>query len=201
VPRSRTKLAEIAQKNWCATGEQIVWAVNAQGHVGSAGGAPHVPRGQVPAVAVPEPEWPLPTEAVGSGRFRRDEWVHDPALWGWASGSGTAAAWADLFAVGRDECWLLLTNRRLALVVEGSITEPAPTGGLLGLVRNRGPEKEVPPLVTWWESPVNARFRAVPLGRQVKPEWFVRVEFPDGSAFDFRDTNAEQSVVTAYANL
>jgi hypothetical protein len=201
VPKSRTKLAEVAQKHWCGAGEQIVWAVNAQGHVGSAAGAPHQPRGQVPAVVVPDPEWPLPTEAVGGGRFRRDEWVHDPAVWGWASGSATAAVWADLFAVGRDECWLLLSNRRLALVVEGTVAEPAPTGGLLGRVRTLGQDREAPPLVTWWESPVTARFRAVPLGRQVRPEWFVRVEFADGSAFDFRDANAEQSVVTAYANL
>ncbi|HEX6343552.1 hypothetical protein [Umezawaea sp.] len=201
MPKSRTKLAEIAQKHWCATGEQIVWAVNAGGHVGSAAGVPHRPAGQVPAAAVPEPDWPLPTEAVSTGRFRRDEWVHDPAVWGWATGPATAAAWADLFAVGRDECWLLLSNRRLALVVEGTLTAPAPTGGLLGRVRTLGQDRDAPPLVTWWESPVTARFRAVPLGRRVEPEWFVRVEFTDGSTFDFRDANAEQSVVTAYANL
>jgi hypothetical protein len=85
-------------------------------------------------------------------------------------------------------------------VVEGEVLEPE-RGGVLGRVR--GPQREVPALVTWWEAPVNAarRFVAVPLGRQVQPEWFVRVEFTDGSAFDFRDHHSTQSVQTAYANL
>ncbi len=118
-----------------------------------------------------------------------------------------AVRWADLFTAGRDECRLLLTNRRLALVVEGELTRPAApvSGGLLGRVRSPGQSQsqpDVPPLVTWWEAPVGtARFLAVPLGRQVQPEWFVRVEFSDGSAFEFRDAQAEQSVRTAYANL
>lgn len=201
VPRDRFKLAEIAQKHWTAPGEQIVWAVARTGHVGSAGRAPHVVTGEVPEAELPEPAWPLPTAAVGSGRFCTDEWAHDPAIWGWAHASGptqTAVRWADLFTAGRDECWLLLSNQRVALVVESPEGEQ---GGFLGLGRRQ--ERAVPPLVTWWEAPVGAvrRFLAVPLGRLVQPEWFVRVEFTDGSAFDFRDGQAEQSVRTAYANL
>jgi hypothetical protein len=203
MPRDRLTLAEIAQKHWVRNGEQIVWAVERKGHVGSAGRAPHAIVGGVPEAGLAEPEWPLPTAAVSSGQFCADEWAHDPAVWGWAhaqSPEQISVRWADLFTAGRDECWLLLSNQRLGLVVEGEVLEPE-RGGLLGRVR--GPQREIPPLITWWEAPVSAarRFVAVPLGRQVQPEWFVRVEFADGSAFDFRDAQAEQSVRTAYANL
>jgi hypothetical protein len=208
VPRDRFKLAEIAQKHWTGPGEQIVWAVARTGHVGSAGRAPHTVTGEVPVVDLPEPAWPLPTAAVGSGRFCTDEWAHDPAVWGWAhagSPAQIAVRWADLLTAGRDECWLLLTNQRIALVVESEALdrEPAGGGGFLGKMRRQGQDRTGPPLVTWWEAPVGAvrRFSAVPLGRLVQPEWFVRVEFTDGSAFDFRDGQAEQSVRTAYANL
>ena len=203
MPRDRFKLAEIAQKHWVRAGEQIVWAVERKGHVGSAGKAPHALVGEVPQAEITEPEWPLPTAAVSSGRFCTDEWAHDPAVWGWAhaqSPAQVAVRWADLFTAGRDECWLLLSNQRLGLVVEGEVLEPD-RGGLFG--RARGSQREVAPLVMWWEAPVGVarRFLPVPLGRQVWPEWFVRVEFADGSAFDFRDPQAEQSVRTAYANL
>jgi len=203
MPRDRFKLAEIAQKHWVRGGEQIVWAIERKGHVGSAGKAPHALVGDVPAAEIADPEWPLPTVAVSSGKFCTDEWAHDPAVWGWAhaqSPAQIAVRWADLFTAGRDECWLLLSNQRLGLVVEGEVLEPE-RGGLFS--RARGPQREVAPLITWWEAPVSAarRFVAVPLGRQVRPEWFVRVEFTDGSAFDFRDPQAEQSVRTAYANL
>ncbi|WP_143035810.1 hypothetical protein [Lentzea fradiae] len=203
MPRDRFKLAEIAQKHWVRPGEQIVWAVERKGHVGSAGKAPHALVGGVPQAGLPEPEWPLPTTAVSTGRFSMDEWAHDPAVWGWAhaqSPDQIAVRWADLFTAGRDECWLLLSDQRLGLVVEGEVLEPG-RGGLF--TRSREPKREVAPLVTWWEAPVGAarRFVAVPLGRAVEPEWFVRVEFADGSAFDFRDPRAEQSVRTAYANL
>jgi hypothetical protein len=212
VPKSRAKLAEIAQRHWCNEHEQLVWAVTAQGYVGSTVGvvraAPHAPVNEVPDVEVPEPGWPLPTDAVTSGLTRGDEWVHDPAMWAWAYAQDparTAVTWADLFTVGRDECLLLLTGRRVALVVDSAVVEPgsAPTGGLLGRVRAFGQDREEPSLVTWWEAPVAEvrRFVAVPLGRMVVPEWFVRVEFTDGSAFDFRDDRAEQSVRTACANL
>jgi hypothetical protein len=141
---------------------------------------------------------------VSTGRFCYDEWAHDPAFWGWAhaqSPAQTAVRWADLFTAGRDECRLLLSNQRLGLVVEGEVLEPNRGSGLLGW--GRGSQRDVPRLVTWWEAPVSAarRFVAVPLGRLVEPQWFVRVEFTDGSAFDFRDPQAEQSVRTACANM
>ncbi|GLY50620.1 hypothetical protein [Lentzea sp. NBRC 102530] len=201
MPRDRFKLAEIAQKHWTRAGEQIVWAVERKGHVGSAGTAPHRIAGAVPDAEIAEPEWPLPTAAVSSGRFGTDEWAHDPAVWGWAHARGPeqiSVRWADLFTAGRDECWLLLSNQRLGLVVEGEVLTPE-RGGLF----SRSRETQAEPLITWWEAPVSAarRFVAVPLGRLVEPEWFVRVEFADGSAFDFRDPQAEQSVRTAYANL
>ncbi|GAA3845188.1 hypothetical protein GCM10022243_09370 [Saccharothrix violaceirubra] len=209
MARSRTKIAELARKHWCAPGEQVVWAVNRDAHLGSTVGAtvtaPHVVLGQVPELHVADPAWPLPTRAVASGRFHRDEWVHDPAVWGWAHArpGHLAAHWADLFTAARDECWLLLTSRRSALVVEGGRTRPAepPASGLLGHFRTRG-APEGPPLVTLWEGPAGVpRYTAVPLGRQVRPEWFVRIAFPDGSRFEFRDAQAERSVRTAYLNL
>ncbi|MGW4114071.1 hypothetical protein ACWEFJ_24645 [Actinosynnema sp. NPDC004786] len=210
MPKNRLKIGEVAQRRWVGPGEQVVWVVDPEGHVGSTVGptraAPH--RSATAALEVPEPEWPLPTRAVAEGRFHHDEWVHDPAVWAWAHARGpeqAAARWADLFTAGRDECRLLLTNRRLALVVDGEATRPAApaSGGLLGRVRGLGQSSpDVPPLVTWWESPVAAaRLQAVPLGRLARPEWFVRIAFPDGSTFEFRDAQAEQSIRTAHANL
>jgi hypothetical protein len=210
VPKSRLKVGEIAQQRWVEPGEQVVWVVDREGHVGSTVGstrtAPH--QTGTAALEVPAPEWPLPTRAVGEGRFHNDEWVHDPAVWAWAYAQRpdqTAARWADLFTAGGDECRLLLTNRRLALVVDGEATRPAApaSGGLLGRVRAMGQsQSDIPALVTWWDALVGtARLQAVPLGREVRPEWFVRIGFRDGSMFEFRDAQAEQSVRTAYANL
>ncbi|ONI80173.1 hypothetical protein ALI22I_43015 [Saccharothrix sp. ALI-22-I] len=210
MPKNRLKIGEIAQQRWVGPGEQVVWVVDPEGHVGSTVGpsrtVPH--RTGAAALEVPEPEWPLPTRAVGEGRFHNDEWVHDPAVWAWAHAQRpdqAAVRWADLFTAGRDECRLVLTNRRLALVVDGEVTRPAApaSGGLLGRVRALGQSQpDVAPLVTWWDAPVGtARLEAVPLGRQVGPEWFVRIGFPDGSTFEFRDAQAEQSIRTAHANL
>ncbi|MBB5802846.1 hypothetical protein F4560_002614 [Saccharothrix ecbatanensis] len=210
MPKNRLKIGEIAQQRWVGPGEQVVWVVDPEGHVGSTIGptrtAPH--RTDTAALDVTVPEWPLPTRAVGEGRFHHDEWVHDPAVWAWAHAPGPdriAARWADLFTAGRDECRLLLTNRRLALVVDGEATRPAApaSGGLLGRVRSLGQSQpDAPALVTWWEGPVTtARPEAVPLGRAVQPEWFVRLAFADGSTFEFRDAQAEQSVRTAHANF
>lgn len=84
------------------------------------------------------------------------------------------------------------------------MTQPGQTsGGLLGRVLPRSPQRpDGPPLVTWWEAPAGGgRYTAAPLGRDVQPQWFVHIAFPDDSRFEFRDAQAEQSVVTAYANL
>ncbi|MEU5693288.1 hypothetical protein [Actinosynnema sp. NPDC020468] len=212
MPKSRTKIAELAQRTWCAPGEQVVWAVNRTGHLGSTIGttrtAPHTALDHTPELHAPEPAWPLPTRAVGENRFHRDEWAHDPAIWGWAHGTHpghTAARWADLFGAGHDECWLLLSTHRLALVVEADLTHPPEpsSAGLVGRVLSRGPRQpDTPPLTTWWEAPAHhATYTATPLGRADQPEWFVRITFPDNSHFEFRDPHAEQSITTAHANL
>ncbi|GAA3458023.1 hypothetical protein ACFFSW_26115 [Saccharothrix longispora] len=210
MPKNRMKIGEIAQRHWVVPGEQVVWLTHPEGHVGSGVGAtraaPH--RTTAPALAGPTPDWPLPTAAVAHGRFHLDEWAHDPAVWGWAHArrpDQLAVRFADLFTAGRDECWLLITNRRVALVVEGELAIPGEpeSGGLLGRVRSLGQSRDVPPLVTWWEGPVSTvrAFTPAPLGRHVTPEWFLRLEFADGSAFDLRDDQAEQTVRTLHANF
>ncbi|MBW4716764.1 hypothetical protein [Saccharothrix obliqua] len=212
MPKSREKLAGIAQRHWLGEGERLAWVAGGRGHVGSTVGAvrtaPHRVVHDVPSPAAPEPAWPLPTRAVSENRVHNDEWAHDPAIWGWAHAQHpdqAAVRCADLFTAGRDECWLLVTDRRVGLVVEGEVAvapEPA-AGGLLGRVRALGQSRDVPPLVTWWEAPrsVVRAFTPVPLGRHVRPEWFLRLEFADGSAFDLRDEQAEQTVRTIHANL
>ncbi|MBY8850633.1 hypothetical protein K7G98_20380 [Saccharothrix sp. MB29] len=176
----------------------------------AAASAPPAPphRTTAPVLAGAAPAWPLPTAAVAHGRFHLDEWAHDPAVWGWAHArrpDQLAVRFADLFTAGRDECWLLITNRRVALVVEGELAIPGEpeSGGLLGRVRSLGQSRDVPPLVTWWEGPVSTvrAFTPAPLGRHVTPEWFLRLEFADGSAFDLRDDQAEQTVRTLHANF
>lgn len=211
MAKSREKLAEIAQRHWMRPDERLAWVAGGRGHVGSTVDTmrtvPHRPIGDRPALHAPTPDWPLPSRSVGDNRFHNDEWAHDPAIWGWCHAQRpeqTAVRFADLFTVGRDQCWLLVTNHRIALVAEGEAAQPDPPArdGLLGRVRALGQTRDIPPLVTWWEAPITAigRFTPAPLGRHVRPEWFIRLEFADGSTFDLRDDNAEQAVRTIHAN-
>ncbi|MEV4003525.1 hypothetical protein [Actinomadura sp. NPDC049753] len=216
MPRNEQKLYEIARAHWCAPGERLVMGDHAAGHIGatvrglSTAPAPSaVPDGS----SVPDPSWPLPTDPVRTGRFWYDEWPDDPVIWGWAHAPGpdaAAAAVAGHMTGYADEAWLLLTDRRLAVSVESRFARPSGRpGGLRGRVRGaRGDDSgdSAVPLTTCWEIPFAAvrGLRAVPLGRTPQPEWFIRIDFTDGSAFDFRPrrgAKAPEYVASVYSGL
>ncbi|HEY1180028.1 MAG TPA: hypothetical protein VGF17_28050 [Phytomonospora sp.] len=110
------------QLAWCLPGERLLTRAKPSGHIGStiAGEvtAPHRPRGSTPEPADVIEALALPTEAVARGRFRDDEWAHDPTLWGWAYADAPdrlAVRLADVLTAGRGEVTLLLSSRRLAV--------------------------------------------------------------------------------------
>ncbi|MEU6748140.1 hypothetical protein ABZ914_18150 [Spirillospora sp. NPDC046719] len=171
---------------------------------------------------------------MGGARIWNDEWADDPVIWGWAHAAdagAAAAAVAGHMAGYGDEAWLLLTGRRLAVAVESRFARPAEPsgGGLRGRARallgdrtpggdrasggDRTPGGEhgaAPasdaPLTTCWQVPYAAvrGLRAVALGRGNVPEWFVRIDFADGSAFDFRPrrgADASKYVASVYTGL
>ncbi|GDY31473.1 hypothetical protein [Gandjariella thermophila] len=129
-----------------------------------------------------------------------------------------AARCADHLVLGGAETWLLLTTRRVAVVVESAHlaaaeAPAAEAAGELGrarsLARNvqdrfdTAADAATGPLAGLREAPIDQvrEVRAVPRGRTPVPEWFVRIGFADGSAVGFRDGMAGQAVRTVHANL
>ncbi|MER5390969.1 hypothetical protein [Saccharopolyspora sp. NPDC002686] len=197
------KLEKIAAKTWCGPGEKLLWRIGPRwGHVAFdvAGrrGAPHQHDGGTRSSTVPE--WPLPTEAVATGRYHGDEWVHDPSIWAYVHAphpSAVAAGCADGLVAGQTDAWLVLSDQRLAVVVAASaIDEPAKKSGWL----SRGKSEEET-LRSLWEAPIAAirHFGALQMGREVEPVWIGQVAFQDGSTVLIRMENevAAESVVTA----
>lgn len=108
---------------WCAPGERLLHNAAPEGRVCSTIGgqvtAPHRIRGEAPSVPGPFPSpRPLPTRTVAEGRFQREEWAHDPAVWAWAFADRPerlAIRLADVLTAGKGAARLLLSTRRLAV--------------------------------------------------------------------------------------
>lgn len=226
---SKSTFEPLVRAHWALPDERLIglmgWAGYLGTTVGSAHRAPHVPLGPVARTSLGEPDWPLPTRAVAEGRFCADEWAHDPAIWAWAHAAGPdaiALGCADHLAAGPGETWVVLSSRRLAVLVETRfVTErpvvdlgPPAARGLLGRARtlrqqvvdrfDAGDPTGGPSVTCWWERPLDAvrEFRAVPAGRVPgQPEWFFRVAFTDGSALDVRMPDAEKFLPVVLRNL
>ena len=189
--------ADLTAKTWLDPGEAGAAIFSCFGHVGSTVAdthrAPHVPYGEVHSTR-PQKDWrPLPTSVVSEGRFLGDEWVHDPSISVWAYASSPdahAVRIADHLAAGEGDSWLVITNRRIGVVIDnnrlGDVTEPAEDSFMISL----------------WEVPLAAvmRFSPAALGKQSKPEWAFRIEFSD-SALDIVIENAEQMAHQVLAAL
>ncbi|WP_182544354.1 hypothetical protein [Halosaccharopolyspora lacisalsi] len=129
----RQKWENHLTEQWTTSGEALLWVhigqqayaasvINGQPHV------PHAPLGEVPQTTLEAPFWPLPSEAVTTGRFMGDEWADDPSIGWWATAARSdqdAVRFADHLAAGYDHTLLVASSTRLALVVEsGILTEP-----------------------------------------------------------------------------
>ncbi|MER7014136.1 hypothetical protein ABT324_22170 [Saccharopolyspora sp. NPDC000359] len=215
------KLEKLAAQTWCRQGEGLLMRIGPRwGHVASdIGGrrrAPHEHGGRIPQQSAAVPDWPLPTEAIATGRYHGDEWVHDPSIWAWAHAPNPAAAAAgvaDGLAAGGADAWLVLSNQRIAVVMAASAAkkpEPAAeqqSGGWLSRAKSLAKDaqslvqSEEESLLTLWEGPsaVIRHFGALPMGRDLDPAWFGQVAFQDQSTLLIRMDNkaAAESVVSA----
>lgn len=220
------KLEKLAAETWSAPGEQMLFRIGPRyGYeafdIGGRRGASHTWISRFPVKSTSLPEWPLPTEPVAKGAYLGDEWVEDPTIWAYvhAPTENTAAVGcAEGLVAGRADSWLVLTNRRLAVVIPQSVTEeqPAPeteekTGGLLGRAKafakgaqtfvEQARSGEEDRLLTVWEAPVPAirGFASPHLGRWGTPRWSGQIAFQDGSTLTivFEQQVAAESMVTA----
>ncbi|GAA4869330.1 hypothetical protein [Saccharopolyspora cebuensis] len=212
-------LDEIAARTWCRPGEELLWRIGPRrGHVASdiAGrrSAPHHAGDRIAAPRLEAPDWPVPSEPVGEGRYHGDEWAHDPSIWAQARAGdprAAAARCADGLAAGQADAWLVLSAQRLAVVVaESHAPEPA-AGGWLARAKSfaenavPGSRTEDVALTTLWEIPGSSihHFDAVPAGREIEPQWFGLIAFHDGSVLMVRVDGkvAAESVVSAGAGV
>ncbi|WP_243793974.1 hypothetical protein [Saccharopolyspora gloriosae] len=204
-------------EEWLAEGESLSWVLlPEQGYIGSTvGGAhclPHEPLSGVASSTVDRPEWPLPSEVVGSGAFLDDEWADDPSVLQWVFAGNAeqdAVRFGDHVAEMPGSAFVVLSSSRLAVVVEqGKIAEPAgaePEGkGWLGKARSAAAQvqkaaegitarKDAKAAVSYHEVPLSriASMSWAPLGRSIPRSPFLRVDFADGSCLFIRDRAAE----------
>ncbi|WP_139274174.1 hypothetical protein [Saccharopolyspora flava] len=198
-------------EGWCGPGEKLAFIIGGPQKSGWFGATTSDGRG-APYEAghdVLQPPWPSVNSLVATGEHLADEWVHDPAVFGWAHASGpqqAAPRSAAALNSGRHLAWLVCSNQRLAVVVEadtlaeakGTGGESGFLGGLLGKGRANAGEVE-----TWWELPTSgiAGFAAADLGRGFDPVEFFRIGFADGSVLEFRMKDAAELVKVAEERL
>lgn len=174
------------QLAWCRPGERLLARTKPAGHFGStvAGRltAPHRPLSPTPELTEAAAPLPLPTKAVGEGRFHDDEWAHDPSMWGWAYADDPgrlAVRLADLLTAGRGEVTLLLSSQRLAVA------------------------RTHQPFTVWFEADVR-HVRAVrPFGLLTAERSldFLRADFADGSALVWQAPRARRDAKTVRVGL
>ncbi|MGW3468138.1 hypothetical protein ACWDKQ_06625 [Saccharopolyspora sp. NPDC000995] len=229
--RDRSKVLRLLNEGWCAPGEQLIFLVGGEHKPGWFGATLGNTR-QVPYLPQQDdgvqPPWPLVNARLSAGEFLADEWVHDPAVWGWFhtdSPARAAAQCGDALSRGKHFSWLACTNRRLAVVVEADARAEAlqkaaeqqksaeesagMLGGLFGKAKaskdSGQPQPPAPagPIETWWEIPIGhvGRFTSAERGRGLDPVEFFAIQFGDNSSLEFRLINAPDLVETVYVNL
>ncbi|MEV0696620.1 hypothetical protein AB0I53_01675 [Saccharopolyspora sp. NPDC050389] len=231
--RDRSKVLRLLTDGWCAPGEQLIFLVGGEHKPGWFGATLGNTR-QVPYLPQQDdglqPPWPLVNARLSAGEFMADEWVHDPAVWGWfhTDNPGRAAAQCgDALSRGKHFSWLACSNRRLAVIVEADAradalkaaeqqkaSEGEESSGLLGGLFGKGkakgeddqpraPQHPAGPIETWWEIPIPhvGRFTSAERGRGGEPVEFFGIQFADNSVLEFRLINAPDLVETVYLNL
>jgi hypothetical protein len=216
------KFRKLLEAEWVAEGDtvrSVLGGEGAQGYLGATVGGRHLipyrPSSQVPELDVDFDELQPPTEVVQQGIFHGDEWVHDPAVRGWAIASSPnqfAIVCADFLAAAGPAGWFVITDQRIAVVVETSVLREAPDdaeagktdreasgfGRLLGRARSAvSAVAEFPdnfkaspgqPAVTLWECRREGfvDVRLVTKGRSAYGYYFSRNAFTDGSLLEIR---------------
>ncbi|SFT55560.1 hypothetical protein SAMN04487904_103395 [Actinopolyspora lacussalsi subsp. righensis] len=97
--------------------------VNGEPHI------PHTPLSETPGVELDRPEWPLPSEIISNGCFLEDEWANDPTIGYLAvatSPKHEAVRVVDHLSVGYERSALVITDRRLAVVIESQLLKSPP---------------------------------------------------------------------------
>ncbi|GAA2345389.1 hypothetical protein GCM10009854_22780 [Saccharopolyspora halophila] len=216
--RDRPKMLRSLTEQWCGRGENLVFVVGGEHKSGwfgaTVGNAPEVPH-SAPDDGL-QPPWPQVNPGLTAGEFLADEWVHDPAVWGWAcadSPERAAVRAGESLNAGKHFCWLVCTDQRFAVVVEADaqaearrqVEQAAESPGRLGGLFGRGKQREAPahPLETRWQYPLDQGidFSPAELGRAADPVEFVRVRFADDSTLDFRMLDAADLVATVRKRL
>ncbi|MGW5647149.1 hypothetical protein ACWEV3_41225 [Saccharopolyspora sp. NPDC003752] len=134
------KFRKLLEAQWVGEGDtvrSVLGGEEVQGHLGATIGGRHLvpyrPSSQVRDLDVDLSELRPPTAAVRQGSFYGDEWVHDPAIRGWLIASAPnqlAVACADHLAAAGPAGWFVVTDQRIAVVVEASVVrEPERKGG------------------------------------------------------------------------
>ncbi|GAA4848278.1 hypothetical protein [Saccharopolyspora rosea] len=194
--------------SWQHDGERLLAVYGGEAEHGcfasTIAGRRSVPHG------APRPGDPVPVRSVVEGRYRGDEWVHDPALRGWVhadSPDQLAVQCANALASAGPDGWLVMTDRRTAVVTGNGCTPDAGTeeepaersaGGFLGRARSmvaavqsdlsdRFRSRDTA-LVTLWECPIarTARTERRPGGRNVRANLVSSERFPDGSVLELK---------------
>lgn len=216
--RDRPKMLRSLTDEWCGRGENLVFVVGGE-HKSGWFGTDLGNLRQVPHAASDDglrPPWPQVNPGLRAGEFLGDEWVHDPAVWGWVragSPERAAARAGESLNAGKHFCWLVCTDRRFAVVVEADamaeakrqVESASESSGRLGGLFGKGKQREIPahPLETWWQYPLDQgiEFAPVGLGRSADPVEFVRIRFADDSTLDFRMLDAADLVATVRERL
>lgn len=205
----REKWEKLLAEQWVDSAEKVLWVhIGQQAHTASViDGRPHVPhapQGEVPRTNLEAPEWPLPSEAVATGRFMGDEWADDPSIGWWATATRPdqdAVRFADHLAVGYDQAFLVASSTRLAVVVEADILaepkeEPATESkGWFGKARRAVAQAQSTAedlsskfgnrnsVVSFHEVDVQRvrGMQTLRFGRGIPRQHFLRIDFTDGS--------------------
>ncbi|MEY8039398.1 hypothetical protein [Saccharopolyspora cebuensis] len=149
---------------------------------------PHQPLTPVPSCAPRDEDFGHPSDLVVAGRYRGDEWVHDHSLRGWLDATTSdqcAVAVTDNITATNGYGWLVVTNRRIAVVIAPDYTTPGPVPKPL---RERGIRHPEPNLDTLWEAPVGVLrgIRDERHGRTLTGSPFAQLDFSDGSSLLIR---------------
>lgn len=208
--RDQREIVRLLTERWCGPGESLAFIIGGPQKSGwfgtTLGNACHVPH--MAGDDRVHPPWPQVNPLVAAGEFLADEWVHDPAVFGWAHADDPEQSAPRSVAAlngGGHLSWLVCTDQRLAVVVEtDALSEAESSGerpGLLGgwLGKGKANSGGVEPIETWWQLRISgiAEFTSAALGRGVEPIEFFRINFTDGSAVEFRLKDAAELVKIA----
>jgi len=219
---SEKQLSKSLETDWGREGEKfgsLTGGTTSPGHVAAViAGQWVLPCPSPPGAPVAKGEAGLPelTDVVREGRFRGDEWVHDPAMLGVVFASDverTAVQLGGHLAALGSEGWFVSTSQRLAIAAftsslsyvqeAESAEEPAGSGGKVGKLwgRARSAVSAVSDgiasfgsgVTVVWETPFDPELRAyVPRGRDPRGVEVRRFLFPDGSSIEVRTKSPAQ---------